>query len=386
MTDTGTDTDTDESADHAHEAVPASASPGSWWHWRRLTRGRMGPALAAALAGAVLATAGMAWGTETGPFTDDRACWGALTQSDVATLFSGKTDIETSELPITDGGIRSGGQSGQCLLHSPRGHRITARFHQLDLRLAGASDRWADEYLSARMTPLGSDFLGMASDTRAWAAIPEGCNARPGRYDREGPLVMDIETGWTSYGDAVDATERDQLARTVVKLVNDYLRDQGCEGTVTDPVDQLPKPARFERERADAICGIKGLRLPDRRDAYLESPWVTKGAGPVRTCDRDVIFDRPTLRLMTIEDPRLSVIFKDIALTGGKQIRSPGGRGFIRNDFGLFQTACQTGDVTFLVRSENGRNPERIRSLLPDYVTKEADRIGCGPLRITLPG
>jgi hypothetical protein len=370
MNDTGT---------HDVEAAPAPRRP--WWHWRRLTRGRLRPALAAVLAGALLGSLGTAWQSETGPFADDRACWGALTENDVAALFRGKTDIETSEIPVTVDSIGSEGPSGQCLLHSPRGHRITVQVHKLDARFAGAGDQWADEFLSARMTPLGSGLLGMASDTRAWGAIPDSCTRRP---DKEGPVVIDMETGWTVYDDEVDAAERDRLARAVVRLVNGYMRSEGCEGSVPDGVDRMPKPPRFNDERADAICGIEGLRSTAVRKTYLDRPLVTRGEGPVRTCDRDVLFDHPGLRLMTVEDPRLSVLYESLAFDGGKEIRTAEGHGFVRRDLGLFQAECETGDVTFLVRARNGRHPEQIRSLLPRYVAKEADRIGCGPLRITL--
>ncbi|WP_051745955.1 hypothetical protein [Streptomyces scopuliridis] len=98
-TDTGTHTDT------GMDAVPAPHWP--WWHWRRLTRGRLRPALAAAVAGAVLGGAGVAWQTGTGPFTDDRACWGALGKDDVAALFGGKTDIRASEVELGSDRIES---------------------------------------------------------------------------------------------------------------------------------------------------------------------------------------------------------------------------------------------------------------------------------------
>ncbi|MET7932052.1 hypothetical protein [Streptomyces sp. NPDC005322] len=386
---TGTENTGSEHDDAAGREDHEPARPRPWWHWRQLTRGRVRPALAAAVAGALLGGAGVAWQAQAGPFAaDDRVCWGALGSGDVATLFHGKTDIETSEVPISEDRVGSDGPSGWCRLKSPRGHRVTIQAHQLDARFGGAGDQWADEYLSARLTPLGGGLLGMASDTRAWLAVPDGCL---GRADEdEGPVVIDMEAGWTVYDDEVDTAERALLARAVVKLVNGFMAEKECEGTIADPVDRMPKPARFLDEEPDALCGIKGLRLPKARegDLSLHRPLITRGAGPVRTCDRDVLFDHPSLRLMTVEDPRLAALYQRLSRAGGKRFKTAGGEGgsgFVRDDMGLFQAECQTGEVTFLVRARDAERPRDIRALLPRYVAAEAHRIGCGPLRITLP-
>ncbi|MFD8923137.1 hypothetical protein ACWGBX_14505 [Streptomyces sp. NPDC055037] len=384
-TDTHADVRADTRADVHADAVSAPRRP--WWHWRRLTRGRLRPALAAAVAGAVLGGAGVAWQTGTGPFTDERACWGALGKDDVAALFGGKTDIRASEVELGRDRVNTGAPSGQCRLQSPRGRRITVQVHQLDVRQGGSGERWADEFLSARLTPLGGGLLGMASDTRAWLAVPDGCTGRPEGTD--GPLVFDMETGWTVYEDEVGTGQRDQLARAVVTLVNGFLADEGCEGVLADPVARMAEPARFQDREAEDLCGIEGLRLPGKGRNTFDRPLVTNGEGPVRTCDSDVVFDRPRLRLMTVEDPRLSELYKGSALREGERIEATGGtggRGFISDDLGLYQAACQTGDVTFLVRSDEESSAADIRALLPRYVAAEADRIGCGPLRLTLPG
>ncbi|MBI0294740.1 hypothetical protein JBE04_09695 [Streptomyces sp. PRKS01-29] len=380
--------------DERDERVPLHERRRPWWHWRRVARSR--PRLAVimavtgALVGALLGGAGVAWRAEAGPFADDRACWGALGQDDVAELFGGKRDIRTSEVPITTDRIGAEGPSGACRLTSPRGRRITVQAHQLDARFGGAGDRWADEFLSARLTPLGDGLLGMASDTRAWLAVPDGCIGRPSESDIDvGPTVIDLDTGWTVYDDEVDTEARDALARAVVKLVNHYMADQGCTGTIADPGRRMAGPPLFRDEKEDSMCGIKGLRLPaafahEGRGGAV----VTRGDGPVRTCDRGVLFGHPGLRLMTIEDPRLAVLYDRLSRDGAKGRVSAGeqdGYGFVRDDMGLFQAECQTGQVTFLVRAEDGDHPGDIRTLLPRYVAAEADRIGCGPLRVTLP-
>ncbi|WP_413809965.1 hypothetical protein [Streptomyces sp. OE57] len=374
--------------------VPLHERRRPWWHWQRVARSR--PRLAVIMAvvgavvGALLGGAGVAWRAEAGPFAEDRACWGAFSRDDVAALFDGKRDIKTSEVPITTDRIGSEGPSGACRLTSPRGRRITVETHQLDTGFGDAGDRWADEFLSARLTPLGDGLLGMASDTRAWLAVPDGCIGRPSGLDvNSGPTVIDMETGWTVYDDEVDTEARDALARAVVKLVNHYMADQGCTGEIADPVRRMSGPPRFVDEKKDAMCGIKGLRVPAAFEREGRGgAVVTRGDGPVRTCDRDVLFGHPGLRLMTIGDPRLAMLYDRLSHDGAKGRVKAGeqdGYGFVRDDMGLFQAECQTGQVTFLVRAEDGNHPGDIRTILPRYVAAEADRIGCGPLRVTLP-
>ncbi|MER5305685.1 hypothetical protein ABT039_40330 [Streptomyces lasiicapitis] len=377
-------------------AAAIAAAPPPWWHWRRLgrlARARWTPVVGAAVAGVLLGGAGVAWQAEAGPFHEERACWGALGEDDVADLFHGKRDIESSEVGVSRDSIASDGPSGLCELKSPRGMRVRAQLHRLDDRFGGDRDKWADEYLSARMVPLGGGLLGMVSDTRAWLAIPEGCVGRPG--ERDGPLVIDMEAGWTTYDDDVDTDERARLARTVVKLVNGYMADQGCDSPIGDPTDRLAEPARFIDEKRDAICGIKGLALPGKGvGGRYDRPLVTKDTKdtPVRTCDRDVLFGHPSLRLMTVEDPRLAVLYKGLSFDGGSEVTAVGdtkkesrGRGFLREDTGLYQASCQTGDVTFLIRADDDGHAAEIRRLLPRYVALEAERVGCGPLRLRMP-
>ena len=376
-----TDNDKD-SPDTASGAATAPTPYLPWWHWRQLTRGRLRPALAAAVAGALLGGMAVSWQTGAGPFADDRACWGALGKHDVAALFGGKTDIETYQVPIS-GSDSSKGPSALCLLKSPRGSRITVQLHKLDAKFGGAADKWADDFLSARLTPLGDGLLGMASDSQAWLAVPDGCAGRPNEF--EGPLVIDVDTGWIS-DQEVETEARDQLARTVVKLVNGYMANEGCSGTISDPVGQMPKPPSFQEEKPDEICGIKGLHFARARKH--SSSMVTSGTGPVRTCDRNMVSDHPELRLMTVEDPRLSALYTYMAIHSGEKVKAIGddiGYGFIRDDFGLLQTDCQLGTTTFLIRANRSDYAADIRTLLPRYVSAEANRLGCGPVRIKLP-
>jgi hypothetical protein len=356
----------------------------SRWHWRRLLRGRVRPLLAAGLAGALLGAGGMAWQTQAGPFAPDEVCWGALSRDDLAPTFRKPEDVKAVEAPVLHGGRSMDGPTGSCQLTNSDVDEwaLTARVHRLDDR-AGDDDKWADEFLSARLTPLGGGLLGMASDNRAWLAVPDGCLGRPG--DLDGPTVVDIAQG-SSITDMEPLTkERDAMARMVVKLVNKVSADLGCNGTIADPVERLPKAARYTRtEKPDALCGIKGLNLGKKRkpDKY---PMITDGHGPVRTCDRGITGSQPEQRLMTVEDPRLAAIFTRMTLHEGDRVHSAAGYGGLGPNLGVFRARCQAGPTVFLVQANEAEMSADVRTLFPRYVEAEAARLGCGPLNLKLP-
>ncbi|MGW7274642.1 hypothetical protein ACWGH5_29500 [Streptomyces sp. NPDC054864] len=354
------------------------------WQWRRLLRGRVRPLLAAGLAGVLLGVGGMAWQAQAGPFAPDEVCWGALSRDDLAPMFREPQDVKAVEAPVLHGARSLDGPTGNCQLANSDGDAwaLTARVHRLDDR-AGDDGQWADEFLSARLTPLGGGLLGMASDSRAWLAIPDGCVGRPGHLD--GPTVVDIAQGsWIS--DMEPRTkERDAMARMVVKLVNKVSADLGCTGTIADPVERLPKPARYTRtEKPDALCGIKGLTLGGKQKP-TKYPMITDGRGPVRTCDRDITGSQPRQRMMTVEDSRLAGIFTRMALDEGDRVRSAAGYGGLGLNLGVFRTRCQTGETVFLVQANEGGAGAAVRTLFPRYVEAEAERLGCGPLKLKLP-
>lgn len=353
------------------------------WHWRRLLRGRVRPLLAAGLAGVLFGVGGMAWQTQAGPFAPDEVCWGALSRDDLAPVFRKPEDVKAVEAPVLHGEPLDG-PTGSCQLTNSDGDgwALTARVHRLDDR-AGDDDKWADEFLSARLTPLGGGLLGMASDNRAWLAIPDGCLGRPGDFD--GPTVVDIARGsWISDLEPL-TKERDWMARMVVKLVNKVSADLDCTGTIADPVERLPKAARYtQTEKPDALCGIKGLTLGKKRKPD-EYPMITDGHGPVRTCDRDITGSQPGQRLMTVEDPRLAAIFTRMTLKEGDRVRSAAGYGGLGPNLGVFRARCQAGATVFLVQANEGGTSADLRTLFPRYVEAEAARLGCGPLRLKLP-
>jgi hypothetical protein len=354
------------------------------WHWRRLLRGRVRPLLAAGLAGMLLGAGGMAWQTQAGPFAPDEVCWGALSRDDLAATFRKPEDVKAVEAPVLHSWRSMDGPTGSCQLTNSDGDAwaLTARVHRLDDR-NGDDGKWADEFLSARLTPLGGGLLGMASDNRAWLAIPDGCLGRPGDFD--GPTVVDIAQGSWITDMEPRTKERDGMARMVVKLANKVSADLGCTGTIADPVDRLPKAARYTRtEKPNALCGIKGLTLGKKRQLH-QYPMITDGHGPVRTCDRDITGSQPKQRLMTVEDPRLARIFTRVALYEGDRVRSAAGYGGLSPNLGIFLARCQAGETVFVVQANGDGASADLRTLFPRYVEAEAARLGCGPLKLKLP-
>lgn len=374
---------------------PPAPVPRAWWHPRRLLRGRVRPAIAAALAGALLGVAGAAWQTGAGPFRDDRKCWGALDDGDLKSFFRDPAQVVADETSVQHHPVN--GYSGLCRLSTQRG-AVTVNVHQLDLRYDGLG-RWGDEYLAPRLVPMGGGLLGMASDTRAWLALPEGCFGRPSRI--EGPTVVDIDTGWTVQDSDVDEKDRAALTRMVVKLVNRILDQEGCSGTVVDPADRLPAADDGRtKERPGAVCRIEGLTLPAQHkdgsdassgkkgknsrndaDAALGTR-VTPDGGPVRTCDLTRLGDT-VLRLMTVSDPRLAALFERFLRQYDTRLTSSRGNGSLSDRGGVFRARCQTGNVAFVARTFSLDSDQPVRELFPRYIEAEAARVGCGTLRVT---
>ncbi|MFF6996784.1 hypothetical protein ACFY93_17775 [Streptomyces sp. NPDC008313] len=362
--------------------VPIGAKPPRttppWWHGRRLLRGRWRPAVAAAVAGVLLGVTGTAWQTGSGPFAADDRCWGVLGADDLAPVFEHREgDVGVHELPLTRDSRGIDGPAGTCRVSTP-GWAVTARVHRLDDTYDGGG-RWSQEFLSSRLSPLGGGLLGMASDTRAWLAVPDGCFGRP--HDFEGPVVADISMGSADPRMDVDTKARAVLARSVVRIVNGMLADEGCAGTIADPSGRLPRPSRPLDEKPGALCGIEGLRYRSEAEAFRHSPTVTAGAGPVRTCERGVLSDFE-LRMMTVTDPRIAEIFAGLALHGGERVHGAHGYGSLRADLGVFKAECQTGGVVFLVRFD-GRYADDVRGLFGRYVRAESERLACGDQKLS---
>ncbi|MEV5987509.1 hypothetical protein AB0L85_21235 [Streptomyces sp. NPDC052051] len=383
-----------EADDHRPAEVPGPPpAPRAWWHPSRLLRGRVRPALATAVVGALLGVAGTAWQTGSGPFRADHKCWGALDTSDLKRYFREPDKVVAEETAVQFRDLT--GYSGVCRLSTGRG-AVTVNVHQLDVHYDGLG-RWGSEFLAARLVPMGGGLLGMASDTRAWLALPEGCVGRPSEID--GPTVVDIDAGWTVQDSEVDKKERAGLTHMVVKLVNRIIDQEGCSGAVVDPSDRLPAADDIRaEERPDAVCGIKGLAIPARpeddtdgsggkKGGKQRTDWslvqVTPDGGPVRACDH-LRVGTEGLRLMTVSDPRLAALFERSSSEYGTSLKGArGSRGSLSARNGVFWARCQTGDVAFVARNTEWDSSSLLHTLFPRYIEAEAARAGCGTLKVT---
>ncbi|MCN9241097.1 hypothetical protein NGF19_09885 [Streptomyces sp. RY43-2] len=391
-----------EADDHRPAEVP-EPPPASraWWHPSRLLRGRVRPAVATAVVGVLLGVAGTAWQTGTGPFRDDRTCWDALDTGDLKRVFREPDKVVAEETAVQYRDLL--GYSGVCRMSTGRG-AVTVNVHQLDEHYDGLG-RWGTEFLAPRLVPMGGGLLGMASDTRAWLALPEGCVGRPSGLD--GPTVVDIDTGWTVQDREVDKKERAGLTHMVVKLVNRIIDQEGCSGTVVDPSDRLPAADDIRAEdRPDAVCGIKGLTFPARSEDDTDASggkkggkrggkdrtddsadWsrvqVTPDGGPVRACDH-IRVGSTGLRLMTVSDPRLAALFERSRSEYGTPLKGArGSSGSLSARNGVFWASCQTGDVAFVARNTEWDSSALLHTVFPRYIEAEAIRVGCGTLKVT---
>ncbi|MFD0628080.1 hypothetical protein ACFQ2K_41055 [Streptomyces sanglieri] len=88
-------------------------------------------------------------------------------------------------------------------------------------------------------------------------------------------------------------------------------------------------------------------------------------------------------------DAALTEIFSRDVLRAGLSVKGAKGYGRFNGTRALYRASCQTGPVVFMVEQLEpmaDRDFGLTRALLPGYVAAEAERIGCGPLKVTLPG
>ncbi|MGW0736480.1 hypothetical protein [Streptomyces sp. NPDC002851] len=387
----------------ALEPEPAPAPGG---RTRRFLRGRPGLLLVGAVAGALLGAGTVAWRTDTLPLLPKDLCWGTLSEDTAFGMFTRKGHLEADELPLERADGNEDRVRGECRItrveDGEKKWQIVVKVRDLD-DLKGRDVReWPDEFLNSRMAPLGGEILGMASPSRAWAALPKGCTSTSGRP--HAPTVVELTSGAD-----VPYSERDEdeeiragQARTVVHIVNGLIRKYGCDGSYPDHGDLAPLAERHD-VRPDGLCGIKGLRLPgvererengengkgdgttdddgDYSDRYGEQRTPGKSGG-VRSCEVDRA-GTPELRLSTIEDPDLAEVFVPYTLLDGAKLRGDG-YGTIGPDLAVYRLQCQTGAVAFVARRLRGSyDSDWFRELLPGYVRAEAKRIGCGDVTVT---
>ncbi|MFG3528417.1 hypothetical protein ACGF8B_16945 [Streptomyces sp. NPDC047917] len=357
---------------------------------RRLLRSRTARAVTAAgLVGALLGAGAVAWRTDTLPLVGPAPCWDSLTDTTVSDLFGDRrTEAEEQSLQANPRDQES--SYGQCRITSYKDdmarRQVTVRVHRLDGLRGTDAHEWPREYLAAGLVALGDGLPGMTSSTRAWLALPQSCT---GRDEFTGPTVVDVAMGQAGLEVSAeyDREDRAALTRAVVEAANGAIREFGCSGTYRAPRD-LPSLVTQQDTEADAFCGIKGLTLPAAYRKDLVRTRLGGDGGPARICEAGGGY-RPALRMTTVTDAALTEIFSRDALKAGLSVKGTNGYGRFDGARALYRASCQTGPVVFMVEQlEPVADGDfgLTRALLPGYVSAEAERIGCGPLEVTLPG
>ncbi|WP_406161583.1 hypothetical protein OG298_32895 [Streptomyces sp. NBC_01005] len=357
---------------------------------RRLLRSRTARAVTAAgLVGALLGAGAVAWRTDALPSAGPAPCWDSLSDATVSGLFGDRrTEVEEQSLQADP---RDGKSSyGQCRVTSYKNdwarRQMTVRVHRLDGLEGTDAHEWPREYLAAGLVSLGDGLPGMTSSTRAWLALPQSCT---GRDEFTGPTVVDVAMGRAGLevSSEIDQKDRAALTRAVVEATNGAIREFGCSGAYRAPRD-LPSLVAQRDTEADAFCGIKGLTLPPAYRKSLVRTRVGGDGGPARICEAGGR-RTPKLRMTTVTDAALTEIFSRDVLRAGLSVKGAKGYGRFDGSRALYRASCQTGPVVFMVEQlEPVADGDfgLTRALLPGYVAAEAERIGCGPLKVTLPG
>ncbi|WP_330238153.1 hypothetical protein [Streptomyces sp. NBC_00525] len=358
---------------------------------RRLLRSRTARAVtAAALAGALLGAGTVAWRTDTLPLTGSSPCWDSLGSGSMESLFGDRGTV-TDEQELRTDPMGDGGMYGQCRITSYEGERarrqVTVNVRRLDGLRGTDAQVWPRDFLSSGMVWLGEGLPGMTSSSRAWIALPQECT---GRHDFTGPTVVDIGMGRADFEVSAEHTLRDRGALTdaLIDVANGVIDAFGCSGTYRLP-RELPAPVKWQDADADAFCGIKGLALPAAYRKELKESRSGGAGGPARVCEAGVSFREASVRLTTVVDPVLAEIYSWDVLRSGTPVKGSTGYGRIGGNRAVYRAICQTGQVMFVLEQlrathERGRFTFA-RDLLPAYAAAEAERIGCGPLKVTLP-
>lgn len=371
-------------------APEAAATPRSPLLRRLLRSPTMRAATAAALAGALLGAGTVAWRTDSLPLLGPSPCWDSLGSGSMDALF-GDRRTEVEEQSLHNDPMGDGGSYGQCRITSYEDDRarrqVTVNVRRLDGLRGTDSQDWPGEFLSSGMVPLGEGLPGMASSSRAWIALPQACT---GRDDFSGPTVVDIGMGRAGFEMSSEYTLRDRAALTgaLIDAANGVIDDFGCSGTYREPRD-MHAPVEWDDTRTSTFCGIKGLTLPAAYRKDLRETRVSGEGGPARICEAGYNFDEKTVRLTTVTDPVLASIYGSAALHSGAPVKGTGGYGKVGGNRAVFRAVCQTGQVMFVLEQLRPAGPGSrfsfTRDLLPAYAAAEAERIGCGPQKLTFP-
>lgn len=356
---------------------------------RRLLRSRTARAVTAAgLVGALLGAGAVAWRADMLPSAGPAPCWDSLSDATVSGLFGDRrTEVEEQSLQPDPRDGRS--SYGQCRVTSYTNglarRQMTVRVHRLDGLEGTDAHEWPREYLAAGLVALGDGLPGMTSSTRAWLALPQSCT---GRDTFTGPTVVDVAMGRAGLevSPEIDREGRAALTRAVVEAANGAIREFGRSGAYRAPRD-LPSLVTQQDSEADAFCGIEGLSLPPAYRKSLVRTRVGGDGGPARICEAGGRLT-PKLRMTTVTDAALTEIFSRDVLRAGLSVKGAKGYGRFDGSRALYRASCQTGPVVFMVEQlEPVADGDfgLTRALLPGCVAAEAERIGCGPLKVTLP-
>ncbi|ADI06309.1 hypothetical protein SBI_03188 [Streptomyces bingchenggensis BCW-1] len=383
-----------------HFLVAAAAARKGRWRRRGrrawgLLRSRPGQLITVGVVSALIGSLLTAWQTDSLPWSDEKqaVCWGALSKKDAEALFDHDLfirfdpdlSVRAEEIRPTHG---SANVQGACrLLALDDGRpvaRVDFRLHHLDGQYDAQSAGWLTDFLSPLAVPFGKGFVGMASESRTWLALPRGCGSGGGI---NGPAVVDASWGRPPMSSDEDPHWRNQVARATVRLANGAMRALRCDGTFPLPGDLPAVPPRKDTEPR-RLCGIDGLTLTlPKKEYFLNSTLLTHSPGTARVCGvgDSSIRGRARLRLVTIESPRLAQVLSDLTDRNEAPDYEKRGRSSVGRDLALYQTMCQTGLVIFLVQDDGTGRDDLPRKLLPRYAAAEAERLGCGPVKVELP-
>ena len=375
-----------------HDAPPGAVPAGVQERpslLRRVLRNRaVLAATAAGLAGVLLGAGTAAWRTDTLPLLGPDPCWDSLRDSGVSALF-GDRRLEVDEQALRRDPSTASLSYGQCRITSFKDEearrQAIVRVHALDGLYGTDGRRWPAEFLSSRMVALGDGLPGMVSASRAWLALPQSCVGGPGMS--EGATVVDVALGEHDFDTQsdYDAKDRDAMTRVVVDAANGVIRELGCSGTYRVP-KTLPALPEWDDVKPDAFCGVKGLKLPAAYRKALELNRVGGEGGAARTCEsgRD---GYPGIRMSTVVDPAVAEVYSLEMRKGGTRVEGTKGGGMTGPTRAVYRLSCQTGLVVMVVEELDllSEHAHFVRDLLPAYVEAEAERIGCGPVKVKLP-
>ncbi|MGY0057730.1 hypothetical protein ACWY4P_14420 [Streptomyces sp. LZ34] len=387
----------DELRRQEHIRIATEAARKGRWsrrgRWvRGLLRTRAGQLISVGVVGALIGALLTAWQTNSLPWSGEKQalCWGTLPKKDAEALFRDDLSVRAEEIRPSFGSGSSPDVQGACRLLALRDGQavgqLNFRVRQLDGRYDAQTAGWLTDFLSPLAVPFGKGYVGMASENRTWLALPGGC--ADGGLSK-GPAVVDASWGRMPMSSDEKPGWRDQLARATVRLANGAMRAMGCDGTLPLP-GELPATPRQKSTEPRRLCGVDGLTLtPLSKDEryLLGGTLLTRSPGTARVCGVgvDVAAPRARLRLVTVEDPRLAQVLYDLADTIGRREYGKRGVSSVGSDLALYQTSCQTGLVVFLVQDEGTRMDDLPRRLLPRYAAAEAERLGCGSVKVELP-